>query len=86
MDGDELTPDQLIDQAIADALSGPQSVSGDAGSATSYSLKELMAMKSFLAGQTAGRKSNRGLRFTKLIPDGTTGLHCGWRGRGHWRW
>ena len=82
---DELTPEELIDQAIADALSGPQKASGDAGSVESYSLTELMKMKSFLAGQTAGKKKNRGLRFTRLVPDGTTGIHCGW-GRGWGRW
>jgi hypothetical protein len=75
MNGDDpiLTPEQLIDTAIADAISGPQKVSGDAGSAESYDLDQLIRMKQFLAGEKAGVKVNRGLRFTRLIPDGTVG-------------
>lgn len=78
MDDEILTNEQLIDQAIADALAGPQRVSGDAGSAESYSLTELIKMKQFLAGKVAGVKVNRGLRFTRLIPDGTVGGSGGW--------
>ena len=69
----DLTQDELIDAAISEAISGPQKASGDAGSVESYSLKELIEMSNYIKGQKAGVKRNRGLRFTRFSPDGTTG-------------
>lgn len=82
MSEEQLTPQQMIDNAIAEALDGPRRASGDAGEVESHNLKDLIAMKQFLAGRTSATKSNRGLRFSKFIPDGSTGVGS----RSSWPW
>jgi hypothetical protein len=57
--------------AIAAALGGPQSVTSDAGSVTQYGLGDLIAADKYLASRCAATSKRRGLRYTRLIPDGT---------------
>jgi hypothetical protein len=70
-----LTPLDLVNLAILEALAGPKAASGDAGSVESHSLKDLLAMQQFLASGAAAQTTakNRGLRFSRFMPDGTTG-------------
>lgn len=60
-------------EAIVEALENPRRVSGDAGSVEGHSLPDLIAADKYLAAKAAASTRNRGLRFTKLIPDGTVG-------------
>ena len=74
-----LTPLEMVNLAIMEALAGPKAASGDAGSVESHSLKDLLEMQKFLSAGAAGGKttSNRGLRFSRFVPDGTTGATYG---------
>ena len=63
--------------AVLSNLSGPQSVSGDAGTVTSQSIPAQIQAANYLAGIAAAGNRNRGLRFNRLIPDGT--VHVRWR-------
>ena len=67
--------------ALIAALTGPLKVSGDAGSVEQRSVSELIQAANYLAGVCAARSGNgaRGLRFSRMIPDGTVD---GCRGRG----
>ena len=76
-----LTPLEMVNLAILEALAGPKAASGDAGSVESHSLKDLLAMQQALASGAAAQKTtkNRGLRFSRFVPDGTTGSTYGTR-------
>ncbi len=65
--------DEVIaaEAAIIAALSGPQSVSGDAGSVTNRSIDDLIKAANYLRGVDAANSPSRGLRFSRMIPDGT---------------
>jgi hypothetical protein len=51
---------------------GPKRVRTDAGEVESQSLPDMIEADKYLAGRNATAASNRGLRFNKLIPPGTT--------------
>ena len=57
-----------IDDAIRENAAGPAKASGDAGSVEQHRLSEQIAADKHLAGKTAVSKSNRGLRFNKIVP------------------
>jgi hypothetical protein len=57
--------------AIINSGSGPLSVQGDAGSVTQRSAQDLIAISNYLAGIAAAQTRNKGVRFTRMIPDGT---------------
>ena len=80
-----LTPLEMVNLAILEALAGPRAASGDAGSVESHSLKDLLEMQRYLSSGAAGGATtrNRGLRFSRFMPDGTTG-GPGW-GRYPWK-
>lgn len=65
--------------ALVNALTGPRRVTGDAGSVEQFTLAELIAANNYLQAQAAGATRNRGLRFNRLVPPGTSGRggHCG---------
>jgi hypothetical protein len=51
---------------------GPKRVRTDAGEVESQSLSDMIEADKYLAARNATAASNRGLRFNKLIPPGTT--------------
>jgi len=51
---------------------GPKRVRTDAGEVESQSLADMIEADKYLAARSATAASNRGLRFNKLIPPGTT--------------
>ena len=51
---------------------GPKRVRTDAGEVESQSLADMIEADKYLAARSATASSNRGLRFNKLIPPGTT--------------
>lgn len=59
--------------ALVNAVTGPRRVTGDAGSVEQFTPSELIAAANYLAGVAASTTRNRGLRFTRLEPDGTAG-------------
>lgn len=59
--------------ALAEAVENPRRVSGDAGSVEGHSLPDLIAADKYLNAKKAAGTRSMGLRFTKLIPDGTAG-------------
>lgn len=68
------TPEEIAESAtaaLAEALTGPKRVRGDAGEVEQHSLPDLIAARKHLASQAAAGKSTRGLRITRLIPGGT---------------
>jgi hypothetical protein len=67
MDEDEIL------EAIDTNLTGPAEVEGDAGRVRQHSLKDQLEYARYVAGRDAAALgSGRGLRFTKLVPPGTT--------------
>ena len=76
-----LTPLEMVNLAIMQTLAGPKAASGDAGSVESHSLRDLLEMQRFLSAGAAGGATtrNRGLRFSRFMPDGTTGAVHGTR-------
>lgn len=63
--------------AVLSNLSGPQSVSGDAGTVQSHSIPDQIMAANYLAGAAAAGNRRRGLRFNALVPDGT--VHVRWK-------
>lgn len=59
--------------AVAKAMTEPRSAAADGISTSSHSLPDLIAAEKYQAAKAAGRKSHRGLRFSKLVPPGTIG-------------
>jgi len=51
---------------------GPASVRTDAGEVVAQSIPDMIEADKYLAARNAAAASNRGLRFNKLIPPGTT--------------
>lgn len=60
-----------VSAALVSAAQGPLKVAGDAGSVEQHTLDELIKADQYLAAKDAASKGRRGLRFTRLIPDGT---------------
>lgn len=58
--------------ALIAAAAGPQKVSGDAGSVEQYALSDRIALDRYLHAKCASTGPRRGLRFTRLIPPGTS--------------
>ncbi len=57
--------------ALVTAMAGPMKVKGDAGEVEQYPLSDRIAADKYLAGKCATTSARRGLRFTRLIPEGT---------------
>lgn len=75
-DSDDVTgsDDANIDaanQALITSLSGPQSVSSDAGSVTSHPITGIIDAANYLAGLAAAKTRRLGIRYTHLRPGGT---------------
>lgn len=73
-----------ISEKLVTAGTGPASASSDAGSVTQQSLESLITLDKYLAAKDAASGAGRGLRFSRLVPDGTTAGRC--RTRGRYRW
>lgn len=74
MADDDACPDATAaSDALVAALDGPKRVSSDSGSVEQFGLKELEDADRYLRAKCAGRSRNRGLRFSRLVPDGTAG-------------
>ncbi len=58
---------------IATAGQGPQTVTGDAGSVTMYPVADLIKLHQYLTGICAAGNPRRGLRFTRMVPEGAAG-------------
>jgi hypothetical protein len=63
------------DEALLAALVSPAEVSGDAGSVKQRSVSELIQAANYLAGKCAANSPRMGIRFSRLIPDGTVNAH-----------
>jgi hypothetical protein len=57
---------------IGTVAQGPASVRTDAGEVVAQSIPDMIEADKYLAARNATAASNRGLRFNKLIPPGTT--------------
>jgi hypothetical protein len=57
---------------IDSVAQGPASVRTDAGEVVAQSIPDMIEADKYLAARNATAASNRGLRFNKLIPPGTT--------------
>ena len=63
--------DEIADK-IGTVAQGPASVRTDAGEVVAQSIPDMIAADKYLASRAAPAAGNRGLRFNKLIPPGTT--------------
>ena len=61
-----------LDQTIRENAAGPAKVSGDAGSVEQHDLESQILADRYLASKEAVAKSNRGLKFNKLVPPGVS--------------
>lgn len=61
--------DDVVTEALTEAITGPAEVSSDAGTVKQHSLADLIAAHKYLSGATS--KANRGIRFSKLVPGDT---------------
>jgi len=59
-----------VDEAVANALLEPQSVSEGGRTIVNRSLRELQDARDRESAETAGKKNHRGLRITQLVPPG----------------
>jgi len=59
-----------ISDAVLSAAAGPKRVKGDAGEVEQYGIAELIEAERYQRSKCASVKSNRGLRFSKLVPPG----------------
>ena len=59
-----------INQAIVENATGPKRAQNDSTSAEQHSLPDQVAAAEHLAANEGVKKPGRGLRFTKLVPDG----------------
>ena len=64
--------------SIISAIQGPSYVQTDAGTVSQHSLSELIKVAGYVSGTCASQSSRQGVRFGRLIPDGTV---QGFRGR-----
>lgn len=58
-------------EALTAAIAGPKKVESDAGSVEQHAISELIEADRYQAAKCAAVNGRRGLRFTRLIPDGT---------------
>lgn len=61
-----------LDESIRQNAAGPAKASGDAGSVEQHKLTDQIAVDKHLASKDAVKQKRRGLRFSKLVPPGTT--------------
>jgi hypothetical protein len=60
-----------LSDKIEEVAEGPAEVSGDQGSVKSQDISKLIEADRYLATKTAMGTTNRGIRFTRMVPDGT---------------
>ena len=60
-----------LSDKIEEVAEGPAEVSGDQSSVKSQDISKLIEADRYLATKTAMGTTKRGIRFTKLVPDGT---------------
>jgi hypothetical protein len=58
--------------ALLAALAGPKSVTADGMTVVQHDPEQFIKAEHHLAAKCAGTSPRRGLRFTKLKPEGTT--------------
>ena len=69
-DPDPVAP--TVSNSVATAIANPKEASADGVMVKSHSLPELIEAEKYLAAKAAAKKSHRGLRFSRVIPGGTT--------------
>lgn len=62
---------EAVSDALTSAATGPASASGDAGSVTQQPIPDLIQADQYFRAKDAATRAGRGLRFTRLVPDGT---------------
>ena len=63
---DEITPENIVDAALS-----PQSATVDGNSATARPIAEIIEADRYTSGkQAVGQRTNRGIRFNKIVPPG----------------
>lgn len=61
-----------LDDAIRENAQKPAKASGDGESVEQHPLPDQIAAAQYLAGKTAVRRRNRGLRFSQIEPPGAS--------------
>ena len=60
-----------LDDTLLEVASGPKKVTGDSGSVEQHSIRELIELDRHITAKEAAKKPGFGIRFAKLVPDGT---------------
>jgi hypothetical protein len=68
-----------VSAALSAALQGPARVSSDAGEVEQFPIGDLIKADQYVAAKCAAGKARRGLRFTRLVPDGAVQDGGQWR-------
>jgi hypothetical protein len=61
-----------LEQTIRENAAGPKRAQGDSGSVEQHAPSEQIEADRYLASKEAVKKPTKGLRFTKLVPPGTS--------------
>ena len=61
-----------LETAIRENAEGPAKASGDSGSMEQHKLPDQIAADRYLCSKGAAKSKARGIRFSKLVPPGTT--------------
>lgn len=65
------TADEVADAVLANAIQ-PQTVEGDMGKVSEYSMTDQIAAATFAAAQSANNRS--GIKFRKIVPPDSNGM------------
>lgn len=61
-----------LEQTIRENAAGPKRAQGDSGSVVQHAPAEQVVADRYLASKKAVKKPTKGVRFTKLVPPGTS--------------
>ena len=61
-----------LEQTIRENAAGPKRAQGDSGSVEQHPLPDQVVADRYLVSKEAVKKPSKGLRFTKLVPPGTS--------------
>lgn len=66
------TEDDELDETIRENIAAPLRARGEEGEMEQHKLSDQVAAAKYLRNGRAASKPHRGLRFSKIVPDGTT--------------
>jgi len=65
------TTEQILETALEQAATTPETASNETGSVSSRSIGDLIALDRYLSAKAAAKRRDRGLRIQRFEPPGT---------------